>query len=368
MRRTRLAALFTALVLILSLAVPALAADDPAEQPVANIDNGGNVCQVGSKLFLIDVTAGRDLVVRDMEAPDGGEQSLSLPRTAQTLCFQDKVYCTVDISSDGHLTSSLVRIDPDTLETEVLYQTQQDATMVRFCGRIGEVPYFWANSEPIVIFHIDGDGQIAEDIRVSGDVFESMTSVLDNGVQLMFLMLCVCQDGILIPATDGSLCLFDFTLDLVKQYACPGSGSVTSIRQVGDYYYCVCASIAIRGAQHVVRIARDGSGYKDLTEVLLLAGADIAAPSACDYGPGCVYAAFCVDNGLVDLYRLDTETLQARLLSTFQIGLPQEGGEGGLSLFLFMLGDGECLIRAQCTGEGGIGVSSTAWQHFTFTP
>ncbi len=359
MRHARLTAFFAALVLILSLAAPALASEEPAES-LANIDHGGNVCRVGSKVFLYDFSSDdRIVVIHDMEDWDGSVQSIDLDCDGVLYSFQDSIYY---LNWDGPY---IGRLDPDTLETEVVYQAPMALDDFWICDIVDDRLYFAEIEDPryFAIYHIDKDGQVTKDSHVTGEAIEKLVNTLSDGAHFDFLSLCVCQDCILIPASDGSLYQLDFSLNLIKRYKYPGIEGISYCRQVGDDYYGYCVGSEDGVGQSFFRIAQDGSGYEDLTGAFVTAGADMTCPATYDYGPGCMYAAFCSGNSLVDLYRLDMETLEARLLSTFQLDPLEPSSESDLYISLYILSDSDCLLRVfYLSGD------STAWQHFTFAP
>lgn len=340
MRRTRLAALFTALVLILSLAVPALAADDPAEQltEYSNLNSpfAARIAYAGGKVFCIRHLPSEDEPTSPLAVLDTDFGAMFTVDARlfyfSIVAFDGAVYGLVRSPED--YSWAIVRVDPVTYAAETVWQPdpamESTLTTITLLGLIGDRLYFDVYSRPEheevhTICRINSAGGMETCVRLDQEACDGY------GIYLRFPSLT--RDGFLFSLKDGGTGLFTPGMQLLRRYEpsdvlSTGSGSPYGYDQQFDLFQIDPATGA---SVNLSALFREQYGYTPIFRL----GADVSA--------GSLYLTGLEEDGTLTVFRVDPDSLEAAVAGQVQIDYDHDAYREGSSVSIYLLENGNCL-------------------------
>ena len=316
MRHARLAAFFAALVLILSLAVPALASEEPAEEETTAsvsylVDDApcGWIRRIGEKIFYIDYQYQGDnerYYLTVMEPALGGyrtTQLFEMPRIGMAV-FRGKLYICMD---GDH--QSICSIDPETYECTEVTAAADGVTIGRILGVLDDKLYISARDQEaslddsFYLYHINSDGTIQQDVYLDAQglerLFETIPAFYPHNMS-------IAGDGLYVSSLDGTLLHLSTSLELLDEYSFPDiTFPIPTVYRTGDTLYGVTTDGYVR-----MKVGSDD--YEPVSQRIREQGADIFSLELdADY----LYFCNLSEDGAAMLYRADAETLQVQLMA-----------------------------------------------------
>lgn len=312
MYRTRLTAFLAALVLILSLAAPALAAEEPTEEETTAsvsylVDDApcGLIRRIGDKIFYIDYQYqgnNERYYLTVMEPAVGGystTQLFEMPRTPMAV-FHGKLYIGMD---GAH--QSICSVDPETYECTEVTAAADGVIISRILGVLDDKLYISARDleatdDSLYLYHINSDGTVQQDVFLDKQGLERLFETIPA---FHLFNMSIAGDGLYAPSLDGTLLHLSASLELLDEYSFPDiTFAAPTVYQTGDTLYGVTPD-------GYVRMKAGSSGYEPVSQLIREQGADVFALELdADY----LYFCNLSEDGTAMLYRADAETLQVQ--------------------------------------------------------
>ncbi len=321
MHRTRLIAFLAALVLILSLTVPALADGEPAKEAATSVSYqlddapSGWICRTGDKIFYMDYQRDGDEVryyLTVMEPALGGYRTTQLFEMPQTTIasFQGQIY----LCSWNGDRQCILSVDPETYQQTEVISAADGVHISRVLGVIDDKLYISAYDEgqpdsSLYIYHINSDSTVQQDVYLDEQGLEQLFMTVPSFLPHRLSPGC---DGLYALTDEGTLLHLTTSLEYLDEYILPDTTFISSgVYLTGDTLYGL-------SQDGFVRMKVGGSDYEPVTQRIQEQGVSVFA---IDMDQDYLYFCNLSEDGSAMLYRADAGTLQVQLMTELPLDI-----------------------------------------------